>query len=195
MSNRPGLKSASSILSILFVAASTMTPSLDEKPSISTSNWFNVWSYSLSAPVSPAPRLPKLSNSSIKIIHGAVFLARWNNALILLAPTPTYLSTNEEPAISIIGTPASPAMALADKVLPTPGGPAINTPLGRRAPTAKYRSLFFRKSTISKSSSLASSIPATSAKVIFGFDSDMPELFDPPTATEAELHGQWPTFL
>ncbi len=63
------------------------------------------------------------------------------------------------------GTPASPAMALASRVLPVPGGPTRRTPLGILAPTAVKRSGFFRKETTSCSSSLASSMPATSSNI------------------------------
>ena len=63
------------------------------------------------------------------------------------------------------GTLASPAMARASSVLPVPGGPTSSTPLGMRPPTAWNFCGFFRNSTISWSSSLASSMPATSLKV------------------------------
>ena len=64
------------------------------------------------------------------------------------------------------GTPASPATALATRVFPVPGGPYNKTPLGILAPRALKRSGFFRKSLISSSSSNASSMPATSLKVV-----------------------------
>ncbi|MNL37782.1 hypothetical protein D3C87_1599470 [compost metagenome] len=64
--------------------------------------------------------------------------------------------------------PASPAIALANRVLPVPGEPTSSTPLGIRAPRAWNFSGLLRKSTISWSSALASSMPATSAKVTRG---------------------------
>ena len=64
------------------------------------------------------------------------------------------------------GTPASPAIAFASIVLPVPGGPTSNTPLGIRAPTAVKRSGCFKKVTTSCNSSLASSIPATSSNLM-----------------------------
>ena len=64
------------------------------------------------------------------------------------------------------GTLASPATALASKVLPVPGGPTSSTPLGILAPSSRYFLGSFKKSTISFSSSFSSSAPATSAKVI-----------------------------
>ena len=51
-------------------------------------------------------------------------------SLTLEAPTPTNISTKSEPDIVKKGTPASPAIALASKVLPVPGGPTNNAPLG-----------------------------------------------------------------
>ena len=63
-------------------------------------------------------------------------------------------------------TLASPATALASRVLPVPGGPTSSTPLGMRAPRSRKRLGFCRNSTISCSSSFSSWAPATSAKVI-----------------------------
>ena len=64
-------------------------------------------------------------------------------------------------------TPASPATALASRVLPVPGGPTSSTPLGMRAPRAVNFWGSRRNSTISRSSSFSSSAPATSSKVTF----------------------------
>ena len=58
----------------------------------------------------------------------------------------------------------TPATALASRVLPVPGGPTSSTPLGMRAPRARYLSGWRRNSTISRSSSFSSSAPATSRK-------------------------------
>ncbi|THU52238.1 hypothetical protein C4D60_Mb10t01880 [Musa balbisiana] len=84
----------------------------------------------------------------------------------LEAPTPTNISMNSEPDREKKGTPASPAIALASKVLPVPGGPTRSTPFGILAPTAANFSGDFRNSTISLKSCFASSTPATSSKVI-----------------------------
>ena len=62
-------------------------------------------------------------------------------------------------------TPASPATALASRVLPVPGGPTSSTPLGMRAPRSMNFWGSLRKSTSSWSSCFSSSAPATSAKV------------------------------
>ena len=64
-------------------------------------------------------------------------------------------------------TPASPATALASRVLPVPGGPTRRTPLGIRAPRSRYFWGSLRKPTISRSSSFSSSAPATSEKLTF----------------------------
>ena len=63
-------------------------------------------------------------------MQGACFFAWSNISLTLDAPTPTNISTKSEPDIVKKGTFASPATALANKVLPVPGGPTIKIPLG-----------------------------------------------------------------
>ena len=81
-----------------------------------------------------------------------------------LAPTPTNISTKSDPEILKNGTPASPATALASKVLPVPGGPSKRTPAGIRAPSFVNRFGSFRNSTTSTNSCFSSSAPATSEK-------------------------------
>mmetsp|Transcript_20055 Transcript_20055/g.80344 ORF Transcript_20055/g.80344 Transcript_20055/m.80344 type:complete len:211 (-) Transcript_20055:1625-2257(-) len=73
LSNRPGRKSALSRMSARFVPASTTTPDVAEKPSISTSRAFSVFSLSSFPPEKPPrPRArPTASISSMKTIHGA----------------------------------------------------------------------------------------------------------------------------
>jgi hypothetical protein len=69
-----------------------------------------------------------------------------------------------------------------EEELPVPGGQNNSTPLGMRAPKIWKRLGFSRKSLISSSSSTASSTPATSLKVIFGWSTatllarDLPKL-------------------
>ena len=82
------------------------------------------------------------------------------------APTPTNISTKSEPEIEKNGTFASPAMALAKRVLPVPGLPTNKIPRGIRPPNRWNFEGSRKKSTTSCTSSLASSQPATSAKVI-----------------------------
>src|SRR5438874_6814625 len=107
----------------------------------------------------------------MKTMQGEACLACSNKSRTRLAPTPTNISTKSEPEIEKNGTPASPATALASSVLPVPGGPYSSTPLGILAPIAWKRDGFSRNSLISWSSSTASSQPATSEKVTFGFSS------------------------
>ena len=102
---------------------------------------------------------------------GAVFFALLNKSLTREAPTPTNISTNSEPLIWKNGTLASPATARAIKVLPVPGAPISNTPLGIFAPMSVNFFGFLRKSTISNNSSFASLAPATSLKVFLSLSS------------------------
>ena len=99
-------------------------------------------------------------------MQGAFSLACSKRSRTRAAPTPTNISTNSEPERKKNGTSASPATARARSVLPLPGGPTIRTPLGMRPPSRWYFCGFRRKSTTSISSALASSTPATSAKVV-----------------------------
>ena len=93
--------------------------------------------------------LPIASISSIKIIEGDLSFACLNKSLTLEAPTPTNISTKSDPESEKKGTLASPATALASKVLPVPGGPTSNAPLGILPPSLVYFNGFFKKSTIS----------------------------------------------
>ena len=138
-------------------------------------------------PPSPAPLLlPTASNSSTKIIHGAFFFPCSNISLTLEAPTPTNISTKSDPDIVKNGTFASPAIALANKVFPVPGGPISSAPLGIFPPSLINFLGSLKNSTISCTSSLASSTPATSSKVTFFFESlisfalDLPKPIAPP---------------
>ena len=105
----------------------------------------------------------------MKTMEGASFLAPSNKSLTLLAPTPTNISIKDEPETEKNGTFASPATAFAKSVLPVPGGPTKSTPFGILAPSLRYLSGCIKKSTISFTSSFASSTPATSENLVFGF--------------------------
>ena len=165
-SKRPGRNRAESSTSARLVAAIMMMPLLPSKPSISVRSWLRVCSRSSLPPPTPAPRWrPTASISSMKMMQGLFSLARLNRSRTREAPTPTNISTNSEPEREKKGTPASPAMALAKRVLPVPGGPTSKTPLGIFAPTEVKRSGVFRKVTTSWRSSLASSTPATSSNL------------------------------
>ncbi|VDC33167.1 hypothetical protein XINFAN_03669 [Pseudogemmobacter humi] len=186
-SNRPGRSSAGSSTSFLLVAAMMITPSLASNPSISTRSWFSVCSRSSLPPPMPTPRArPTASISSMKTMQGAFFLACSNMSRTRLAPTPTNISTKSEPEMVKNGTPASPAMARARSVLPVPGGPTSSAPLGILPPSRENFCGLRRNSTISSSSSLASSIPATSSKVtrpcfsVSSFARDLPKPMAPP---------------
>jgi hypothetical protein len=67
---------------------------------------------------------------------GRVFLALQKRSRTREAPTPTNISTKSEPLMVKKGTPASPAMALASRVLPVPGGPISSNALGDAAAQA-----------------------------------------------------------
>src|SRR3982074_451158 len=88
---------------------------------------------------------PSASSSSIKMMAGAVWGACWNRARTRAAPTPTNISTNSEPEIEKNGTFASPATALANSVLPVPGGPPSHTPFCMRAPSRPQPSRAFKE--------------------------------------------------
>ncbi len=119
------------------------------------------------------------------MIDGAFFLAFSNKSRTRLAPTPTNISTNSEPEIEKNGTPASPATALASKVLPVPGGPSNKTPAGILAPSAVNLRGSFKNSTTSTNSCFSSSAPATSENLtfIFSFETSLafvlPKLIGP----------------
>ena len=92
---------------------------------------------------------PIASISSINIIEGDFCCACLNKSLTRDAPTPTNISTKSEPDKEKKGTPASPATAFANNVLPVPGGPTNKAPLGILPPNLVYFSGVFKKSTIS----------------------------------------------
>ena len=183
-SKRPGRMRAGSSTSGRLVAAMTITPSDGVKPSISTRMALSVCSRSSWPPVVKPPprRRPTASISSRKMMQGAESFACLKRSRTRDAPTPTNISTKSEPEMEKKGTSASPAMALASSVFPQPGGPVSSTPRGMRPPSLVNFFGSFRNSMISLSSSLASSMPATSLKVtpVISFEStrwrDLPKL-------------------
>lgn len=68
----------------------------------------------------------------IYIIYQNVQSPAFGPILTLAGPTPTNTSWNSEPLAVMKGTLASPAMALASKVFPVPGGPDNSAPYGQR---------------------------------------------------------------
>mmetsp|Transcript_30975 Transcript_30975/g.51331 ORF Transcript_30975/g.51331 Transcript_30975/m.51331 type:complete len:308 (+) Transcript_30975:665-1588(+) len=166
-SKRPGRSRASSRVSGRLVPAITTIWPVVVNPSISTRSWLRVFSRS-SLPPMPPPRpraRPTASISSIKTIHGCMLLACAKRSRTRAGPTPTNISMKSDPATERKGTFASPAVALASSVFPVPGGPTSSAPFGIFAPSSRYFSGFFRKSTSSMTSTLASARPATSLKV------------------------------
>ena len=166
-------------MSARLVAARMMTPLLVPKPSISVSSWFRVFSrssFEFQLLLRPRAR-PMASISSMKMMHGAFSFACLNRSRTRDAPTPTNISTKSEPDREKNGTCASPATALASSVLPVPGGPTSSAPFGILPPNCVYFCGFFRKSTISFTSILASSSPATSLKSIFISEASLSNIF------------------
>ena len=100
-------------------------------------------------------------------MQGAFCLAWSNISRTLAAPIPTNISTKSDPLIEKKGTPDSPATAFARSVFPVPGGPTSKTPFGILPPSFWNFCGYFKNSIISCNSTLASSHPATSAKVVF----------------------------
>lgn len=74
-------------------------------------------------------------------------------------------STKSVPFAAKKGRPASPAMALARRVFPVPGGPWRSTPFGQYMPLSWNSTSFFRMRTISCSSLFMYSWPAKSSNV------------------------------
>ncbi len=118
---------------------------------------------------------------------GAFSFACLNRSRTRDAPTPTNISTKSDPDIEKNGTSASPATALANSVLPVPGGPTRRAPLGILPPKLVYFLGCLKNSTTSSISCLASESPATSLNVTLMAESlskscafDFPTLNTPP---------------
>jgi hypothetical protein len=148
-------------LSSRFDAAITTTRPLEAKPSISTSSWLSVWSFS--PEMSEPRRPPTASSSSMKMIAGSCLRATSNSRRIRAAPRPANISTNDAADWAKNCAPDSCATAFASSVLPVPGGPCRRTPFGTRAPRSWNGFGSRRNSTSSSSSAFASSTPAMSA--------------------------------
>ena len=159
-SKRPGRSSAGSSFSSRLDAAITTRRPLVEKPSISTSSWLSVWSFS--PEMSEPRRPPTASSSSMKMIAGSCLRAIANRRLMRAAPRPANISTKAAADWAKNCAPDSCATALARSVLPVPGGPCRRIPLGTFAPSFSNCLGSRRNSTISCSSALASSAPAMS---------------------------------
>ena len=167
-----GAQGAGSSTSGRLVAASGTRPDEESKPSSSTSNWLRVCSFS---------SWPPMPEGAAGTAHRAEFVDEddcrsWRGLLEEVAH-PAAADADEHFDEFLRrrsrrkGTPASPATALASRVLPVPGGPTSSTPsLKASAETA----VGFRVSESRRplfNSSLASSTPATSSKVTPVLDS------------------------
>ena len=139
-SKRPARKRAESSMSARLVAAMMMTPLLVPNPSISVRRALSVFSRSSLPPMAGflERARPTASISSMNMMQGDFDLAWLNRSRTRLAPTPTNISTKSEPLMEKNGTPASPATALANSVLPVPGGPTSRAPLGIFPPRSVY---------------------------------------------------------
>ena len=102
----------------------------------------------------------------MKMIAGRCFLAIAKSRRIRAAPRPANISTNALADWLKNWAPDSFATAFASSVLPVPGGPWSKMPFGTVAPSFLKRSGLRRNSTTSRSSSFASSQPATSSQWI-----------------------------
>mmetsp|Transcript_6297 Transcript_6297/g.14486 ORF Transcript_6297/g.14486 Transcript_6297/m.14486 type:complete len:224 (-) Transcript_6297:76-747(-) len=133
------------------------------KPSISTRSWLSVDSESMAMALSLPDRLrPMVSISSMKMMHRPSLRAFKKSRFTMAVPTPAHSDEKSDPLSEMKGIPASPAIALAIKVFPVPGGPTRRTPLGMVAPRSRKRSGLLMNSKIWVSSCLASSQPSTS---------------------------------
>mmetsp|Transcript_25253 Transcript_25253/g.41550 ORF Transcript_25253/g.41550 Transcript_25253/m.41550 type:complete len:208 (-) Transcript_25253:3784-4407(-) len=124
------LSTASSKSKGLFVAASTSTRSfsLVFSPSHMLMNSFLILRVASCSPC--FSRLPSmLSTSSIKITAGEILEARVNTARTYFSPSPNHLEAIADMVILMKFAPASVATALANMVLPVPGGPNNRMPL------------------------------------------------------------------
>ena len=143
LSNLPGLNKALSSNSILLVAAMTLMPSLEEKPSISESSCIRVRCTSLSPEVVESSLLlPIASISSMKMIDGDLSRAMSNNSLTSLPPSPMYFWASSDPTIPRKVALVEFASAFASIVFPLPGGPESKTPRGGSIPNLSNASGF-----------------------------------------------------
>mmetsp|Transcript_44313 Transcript_44313/g.110202 ORF Transcript_44313/g.110202 Transcript_44313/m.110202 type:complete len:267 (+) Transcript_44313:443-1243(+) len=173
LSMRPERSSAGSRMSIRLVAAITLISSLLAKPSIWLSSSSIVRCTSRSPESSESNRLvPTASSSSMKMMAGCFSLARAKASRTSFAPSPMNICTSCGPASLRKHALVRAAHALAIRVLPVPGGPYINAPLGGLIPMLSKRSLcVIGSTTASISSCICESSPPTSLNSSVGFSS------------------------
>mmetsp|Transcript_7720 Transcript_7720/g.12787 ORF Transcript_7720/g.12787 Transcript_7720/m.12787 type:complete len:229 (-) Transcript_7720:125-811(-) len=121
-------KMAASTLCGRLVAPRTMIPEAVVMPSHRTKN--SDFKVELALPSDPSRGFKKVSNSSTKIMAGASLWAREKVAAMSLLDSPNHLSIILDSLISTKVASASLATALASIVLPVPGFPYNNIPLG-----------------------------------------------------------------
>merc|ERR1719266_2034376 len=173
LSSRPGLQRAGSRVSGRLVAIRTLMFLLGSNPS----NWLinsNIVLWTSLSPPAPSSNLapPTASISSKKMRQAFLVLAISNSSLTILAPSPTYFCTSSEPITLMKQASVLFATALAQRVLPVPGGPYNKTPLGGSIPRLTKRSGWRRGvSTTSLNFSICSLQPPTSLYVTSGFSS------------------------
>merc|ERR1719153_40779 len=149
----------------LLVAINTLMFPLGSNPS----NWLissNMVLCTSLSPPAPSSNLapPTASISSKNMRHAFLVLAISNSSLTILAPSPTYFWTNSDPITLMKQASVLLATALAHRVLPVPGGPYNNTPLGGSIPrlTNFLMALFHRPSDFSSISRRGLTLPEKS---------------------------------
>ena len=111
----------------------------------------------------------RASSSSKKITQGMEERARTNTCRTARSDSPIYLFRSSGPLMEMKFARDSLATALARRVLPHPGGPQSNTPVGAVMPTRRYFSGCRIGSTMAvRSSSLTGRRAPMSAQVVSG---------------------------
>ena len=161
---RPGRMSAGSRVEGRLVANMTLMLPLESKPSscVMSSN-IVLWT-SLSPPAPSSNLAPPMASISSKKMMQAFFVrAISNSSRTIRAPSPTYFWTSSLPMTRMKVASVRLATALAQRVLPVPGGPYNRAPLGGSIPRLTNRSGDRRGiSTTSRSFSICSLQPPTS---------------------------------
>ncbi len=168
-SSRPGRSSAESIRSGRLVVAMTTTSSSDSSPSSSVSSWETTRSETPESLWLRPRSVAMESISSKNTTVGAFSRALLNTSRTPFSDSPTNLFSSSGPLMEMKLESASLATAFASRVFPVPGGPYIRTPfaaaMSNWSNTSGYSSGHWM---VSRSRSLVSSSPPTSAHVTSG---------------------------
>ena len=108
--------------------------------------------------------VPIPSNSSIKIIHGAIRRAFLNNIFTFMGPIAINILSKSVALAGMNETFDSPARAFANRVFPFPGVPSKRIPFGILTPAFCHFFGFRIMSITCSISCLRESIPTTSEK-------------------------------